>query len=747
MASDDTVTAGVSPSATADDGPSLVSVRGDRLGSYRIDEGVSGQTTFLAFDPNLGRDVVIELIEARDQAALKELTEAARGAAAVNHPNTTAVYEMGIERGRAFVVHEHVEGPSVDAWLESQPRGWREIVEVFAQAGRGLAALHARDLVHGDPTSTNIIVAPDRVRLTGMSGRGRTTDAADDRRALCEALASALEGATDRDAIPRSITAAVEHGRAHPDEVSAAELVGKLVNEPSRRRLGLVLGLASVAAAASLLFVVTRGSAKDDTRCSSAGSVFDEVWTPATRGALEKALLAHATSAPKETFELVSKDLDRYRDVWAIGAERVCRDPDPRKDRCLARQLRRVRAVLDQLVTANRRAALRATIAVRRVTRETCANSRRLPSSEPPSSEELRVRLDSIDAEDAAVEAAIAIGKAKDVDARSAALVASARTIDQPAALVSALAHRAEVLSQLRRDEERLEVLREAVKVSAAAGYDYGVARAWAGIMEVVGSRMRKPNEALSHRPAAEAALARAGDVPVLAARYHNSLGNIYRTKGDLAKAIDHMKKSVALARASLGDRDPNLAASLNNLGVSYRRAKRHAEAIDALVEARAIYRASHGAGHPVLAAIVGNLALLYLDTNALDKAEAALRDSRKLARSFLPADHPSHAINHINTAWLYRKQRRFADAERELDRALAIYLARFGARSVQRAEMYLYRARLERDRGRSKAELKLCTAARDRLRALEKTSSRLYQRASACVREHQAGGGPKGPR
>src|SRR5690606_16575386 len=76
------------------------------------------------------------------------------------------VYEIGEIDDQPFVAMEFVRGETVQAWLAARPRGVDEILDVFLQAGRGLAAAHAAGLVHRDFKPDNVMIGADgRVRV------------------------------------------------------------------------------------------------------------------------------------------------------------------------------------------------------------------------------------------------------------------------------------------------------------------------------------------------------------------------------------------------------------------------------------------------------------------------------------------------------------------------------------------------------------------------------------------------------
>lgn len=153
------------------------------LGRYEIiDELGQGGMGFVyrARDKQLGRDVAIKLVGGR-----KELTEMlatrllreAQALAQLSHPNVVTIYDVGEAEGRVFVVMELIAGLPGDEWSKKGPP-WRDVVRVFRDAGRGLAAAHAVGLVHRDFKPANLMIGDDgRVRVLDF-GLARTASAA-----------------------------------------------------------------------------------------------------------------------------------------------------------------------------------------------------------------------------------------------------------------------------------------------------------------------------------------------------------------------------------------------------------------------------------------------------------------------------------------------------------------------------------------------------------------------------------------
>ncbi|MDC0666228.1 serine/threonine-protein kinase [Nannocystis radixulma] len=146
-----------------------------QLGRYRL-LGRLGQggmsVVFRAQDPQLRREVAVKLLHSPrgqpDPEQLARLRREAHALGRLSHPNVVQVFEIGEADGQTFVVMELVRGTTLREWLRERPREPAEIVEMLAQAGRGLAAAHAAGIIHRDFKPENVLV--------GADGRARVVD-------------------------------------------------------------------------------------------------------------------------------------------------------------------------------------------------------------------------------------------------------------------------------------------------------------------------------------------------------------------------------------------------------------------------------------------------------------------------------------------------------------------------------------------------------------------------------------------
>ncbi len=141
---------------------------GVHLGPYEVvalvGAGAMGEV-YRARDPRLGRDVAIKVLPASlasDTERLRRFETEARAAAALNHPNILAVYDIGQHDGVPYIVSELLEGKNLREHLaEHGALPVRRAVEYAVQIANGLAAAHEKKIVHRDLKPENIFITTD----------------------------------------------------------------------------------------------------------------------------------------------------------------------------------------------------------------------------------------------------------------------------------------------------------------------------------------------------------------------------------------------------------------------------------------------------------------------------------------------------------------------------------------------------------------------------------------------------------
>jgi serine/threonine protein kinase len=144
--------------------------RGATIGRYvvlgLVGRGGMGEV-YAAYDPELDRKVAVKVLRvkpgngvSRNEGRQRTLREA-QAIARLSHPNVVVVFDVGTLQEQVFIAMEFVEGNTVTYWLQAAPRNWQDVLKVFMAAGRGLAAAHAKGLVHRDFKPDNVMVGRD----------------------------------------------------------------------------------------------------------------------------------------------------------------------------------------------------------------------------------------------------------------------------------------------------------------------------------------------------------------------------------------------------------------------------------------------------------------------------------------------------------------------------------------------------------------------------------------------------------
>src|SRR4029079_13218806 len=137
---------------------------GEKIGSYEIvgPIGAGGMgEVYRARDPRLKRDVAIKVLPAsfsQDADRLRRVEQEAEAAGGLNHPNITAVYDLGSHEGSPYIVTELLEGETLRAALAGGALPVRKTMDYAMQMARGLSVAHEKGIVHRDLKPENLFV-------------------------------------------------------------------------------------------------------------------------------------------------------------------------------------------------------------------------------------------------------------------------------------------------------------------------------------------------------------------------------------------------------------------------------------------------------------------------------------------------------------------------------------------------------------------------------------------------------------
>src|SRR5579872_4247954 len=142
--------------------------QGSLLGEYEIlsPVGAGGMgEVYRARDPRLNREVAIKVLPefySHDPNRLHRFEQEARAAAALNHPNILAVYQLGTATGGiVYIVSELLEGETVRERVRRGPVPLRSAIDWGVQIARGLAAAHKKGIIHRDLKPENLFITRD----------------------------------------------------------------------------------------------------------------------------------------------------------------------------------------------------------------------------------------------------------------------------------------------------------------------------------------------------------------------------------------------------------------------------------------------------------------------------------------------------------------------------------------------------------------------------------------------------------
>jgi len=138
-------------------------------------------TVYAVYDSLLDRRVALKLLSGgRDDAAQRSrVLREARAAAALAHPNTVKIFDVGEAEGVAFLAMELLEGETLRAAL-ARGASIQQKLAWLLDAARALAEAHEHGLVHHDVKPENMFVCNDgTLKLLDFGIAGRADEVED----------------------------------------------------------------------------------------------------------------------------------------------------------------------------------------------------------------------------------------------------------------------------------------------------------------------------------------------------------------------------------------------------------------------------------------------------------------------------------------------------------------------------------------------------------------------------------------
>jgi len=163
-----------------------------RLGRYQLEREIGRGAmgiVYLGRDTAINRMVAIKAIPLASEFSDAELVEArsrffreAETAGRLNHPNIVTIYDVGEERGLAYIAMEYLKGRLLSDYAKSdrlmEPR---KVLDVIGRTADALGFAHKQQVVHRDIKPANLMYDPstDTLKITDfgiarLSGAGST---------------------------------------------------------------------------------------------------------------------------------------------------------------------------------------------------------------------------------------------------------------------------------------------------------------------------------------------------------------------------------------------------------------------------------------------------------------------------------------------------------------------------------------------------------------------------------------------
>ena len=137
---------------------------GESISHYRVlsrlGSGGMGEV-YLAEDTRLGRKVAMKFLppeSAENPHANKRLLREAQAAAKLDHPHICAIFEVGHEGSRGFIVMQYIEGETLAQRIDRKPLDLLESARLAEQIADALNEAHSHGIIHRDLKPMNVMI-------------------------------------------------------------------------------------------------------------------------------------------------------------------------------------------------------------------------------------------------------------------------------------------------------------------------------------------------------------------------------------------------------------------------------------------------------------------------------------------------------------------------------------------------------------------------------------------------------------
>ncbi len=688
--------------------------RGTLLGRYvvleRIGAGGMG-VVYAAYDPSIDRRIVLKLLHAGPEGtgSVGQRMREAQAAARTQHPNVVAVHDVGTFDDLVFIAMELVDGGTLRQHLAAARPPWHQVVRLYLQAGRGLAAAHAAGVIHRDFKPDNVLVdrsgrvrvtdfglarmavdlapAGDAVtppgprnstlRATSVAGTpgyippevlaGKPADARSDQYSFCVSLYEGLYGtrpsregaltSAARSPVPRAVHAIVVRGLApapgerHPSMEALLQALDAAAFPRTRRKAFVAAGAALAVASVAVV------TAARPTPCTDAASRLTGIWDSTRKGALLAAFTATGAPTAASLHSATSRTLDAYAAAWTEAHRDACQATRVRGEqseaamdlrmRCLERRRRELGALADVLLTADAAGTLRAPEAAQALRPlAACADVEALAQPVPPPDRPgAAPRVEAAFERLADARARLHTGRWKEAVERAGAIASEAEALGYKPLLGEALLVQGIAQTDLRDEKAATAALRRATLASLAGRDTKHAIEALAYLIHVEGELTLRPEQVELWSEQAQALLESVGGDPLLESLVLRHRGNALARQGRQAEAIPVIQQALTLQERLDGSEHVSLSAVLNMLGDALKGMGRLDEALAHQQRAQALLEKAYGPDHPRVAILLNNQGTTLVALNRY--TEALARQEESLAR-LERAHGPGQPANYV---------------------------------------------------------------------------------------------------